>query len=51
LNAKYVWNIKIRRVGALILKFTGSRGTMDAAEVKRINEIDARIATDIRVIF
>ena len=37
---------KIRRVEGLILKFTGLRGTMDAAEVKQTNEIDARIATD-----
>ena len=46
-NTKYVWSIKIRRVGGLILKFAGSRGTMDAAEVKRTNEIDVRIATDM----
>lgn len=25
-NAGYVWNVKICRVGGLILKFTGSRG-------------------------
>ena len=45
LDAKYVWGIDIPRRGA-DTSDCRIAPTLDAAEVKRINEMDAWIATD-----